>query len=284
MATFFTDIITRGTEPSRYRTIAMPTLFRYLEHVRWQAILAPESGLTEYVHEGYFFVVRSQKLEIHQRIGQQIPLRVCLWIDKVGRSAIHMQHRIIRTDTNEIIATAHVVGLWMNSARRLARIPNEVREFADRWNQPLPQEPIDRDAAPKGHAQSFITPLVEHLPSFGLEWDAPAEVPDGVAIADHKLIVRPSDIDIFDHVNAATYIRWMDDTRILNVGCEAYGDVGEAAAAQNVRTGVKYLQETCVGEAVTVRSWMIDPVRCAIGFAILGPEMDVRVTGRIETR
>lgn len=250
MPTYYEDITTRGYEADRTRRVPLPMVFQYLEHLRWRSIIDPASGLGRYVDRGHFFVVHRQRLVLARGFGQDTEIRAYMWPVRLGRSAIDLVHEVRRRSDGVVLARAEVTGLWLDPSRRLARMPDELRDFASSLEAP---EPAPR-AAPECHADrletSYIRPPDLAYPVRSLELDAPEPdaAPDDAF--EYRCRVRPSDLDIFAHVNAATYLRYCDDAR-----ADAEGYLGADGRGPAFRAAIRYERETLEGEEVVVRTW-----------------------------
>lgn len=274
MPTYHEDLTTRGYEADPTRRVPLPMVFQYLEHLRWRSIIDPASGLGPYVDRGHFFVVHRQRLVLARGFGQDTDIRAYMWPTKLGRSAIDLTHEIRRRSDGVVLARAEVTGLWLGPTRRLTRMPDELREFAAAIDAPEPAPP----AAPECHADrletSYIRPPDVAYPARDLDIEAPE--PDsapGDALEYHTR-VRPSDLDIFAHVNAATYLRYCDDARV-----DAEGFLGEDGRAPAFRAAIRYERETLEGEDVTIRTWR--PAPADVCFVIEAHGV-VRATARME--
>jgi len=249
---YFTDIVTRGYEADLTRRVPLPALFQYLEHLRWCSIIDPRSGLGSLVDVGYFFVVHQQRMVVRRAVGQDTPLRAYLWAEKVGRSSIDIGHEIRRLHDDAIVAEAHVTGLWLGPDRRLARIPDALREFAGTLEPPAPVGDGHARSTDARLESSYIRPPDVPFPHRSIDIAAPADDLPEPSFA-YQTRVRPSDLDIFAHVNAATYLRFCDDARIdgsAYFACET--------RRPTLRAAIRYVKETVEGETLTIRVWRVD--------------------------
>ncbi len=123
---FETELVTRGTEIDFTATVGMPVVLRYFELLRWGAMVEPAFGLRALIDAGHFFVVRSQTIELRERIGQSIPLRMRTRIQSAGRSTATVIHEAHMTD-GTLVARARVLGVWLGPDRRIARLPDHFR-------------------------------------------------------------------------------------------------------------------------------------------------------------
>lgn len=274
MPTYFEDITSRGYEAGPSRRVPLPMVFQYMEHLRWRCIIDPASGLAPFVDQGYFFVVQKQRLVLHRAFGQDTDLRVYLMAGKIGRSAIDLTHEVRRRSDGALIASAEVTGLWLGPNRRLCRIPDALRSFATELEGPPEPTAVQAECHADRMESSYIRPPEQVFPARGLDIEAPteADVPsDALAF---EVLVRPSDLDIFAHVNAATYLRFCDDARAAAEG--VWGAIGRAPAC---RAAIHYARETLEGEVLTVRSWR--PTDTELSFALFAGGV-LRASARME--
>ena len=254
MRTYYEDLTTRGYEADPTRRVPLPMVFQYLEHLRWRSIIDPTSGLAPFVDQGFFFVVHKQSLVLRRGFGQDTDIRVFLWPTKLGRSSIDMRHEVRRRSDNVVLAEAKVTGLWLGPTRRLARIPDALRAFCDGLEAPEAAAPMGEENHGERLETSFIRPPDVLYPATPLSVEAPAHdsVPDDAL--EYRCMVRPSDLDIFRHVNAATYLRYCDDARVA-----AEGYLGAAGRAPSVQAALHYSRETLEAEEVHIRLWSVEP-------------------------
>ncbi len=276
MTSYYEDLTTRGYEAGPSRRVPLPMVFQYLEHLRWRCIIDPASGLGDFVDRGFFFVVQKQRLVLHRGFGQDTDLRAFMGCTKVGRSAIDITHEVRRRSDGAVMASAEVTGLWLGPNRRLTRIPDELRAFVEGLG-PIP--PVDMSTVTlEDHSErlesSYIRPPDLEFPTGSLAIDAPTEADIPADAMRYVAVVRPSDLDIFSHVNAATYLRFCDDAR---AACS--GILGELGTSPAYRAAIHYARETLQGEEVTVHTWPIGNTE--VGFALVAGGT-VRCTARMD--
>lgn len=204
-----TDVI-RGYEVDVSRTTPLPVVFSFLEQLRWAWMSDPAWGLQQGLHEGCFFVVRRQEVELVERPRFGDPVHITGVIESVGRSRIVVRHRL--TVDGRPIGHARVVGVWLGPNRRLARLPDVARARGReqaRFDEPFGRLPCPApDLEVREHSfldapRQLFTPV-----GLGMEVDFDME-PEHV----RKVVVRPSDCDVFQHVNASTWLHYCNDAR-----------------------------------------------------------------------
>lgn len=204
-----TDVI-RGYEVDESRTTPLPVVFSFLEQLRWAWMSDPAWGLQQGLHEGCFFVVRRQEVELVERPRFGDAVRITGVVEQVGRSRIVVRHRI--SLDGRPIGHARVVGVWLGPNRRLARLPDAARERGRNQAEhdgpfgelPVPStDDIAREASFLDAPRQLFRPV-----GLGLE-------PDFELEPTHRdqVRVRPSDCDVFQHVNASSWLHFCNDVR-----------------------------------------------------------------------
>ncbi len=230
MHVFQIPLRVRGYECSVDRTVPLPVVLSYMEHCRWEWILVPELGLVEGLHTGHFFVVHRQTVALARTFGIGTRATVRAALRSVGRVQCEVEQEVVRDD-GVLLARAHITAVWLGPGGRMARIP-------DRTRAAVTDEPLASRAAPPhdGREGSFLAPAERTFDPV-LEPLVTREVPEG---ADRVgLVARPSDCDMFGHVNGSNYLRYFED---------AFG-------RRALRADVEYRGQAVAGDALTLRSW-----------------------------
>ncbi|MFT7580770.1 MAG: acyl-CoA thioester hydrolase, partial [Myxococcota bacterium] len=183
IAPFALSVTTRGYETDHTGTIAMPIIFRFFEHKRWMMMRDPRLGIVDLVHDGHFFVVRSQAVELRRHLGQGTALTLSTRFSHVGRSTATVRHEARRTSDGVLVAQADVTGVWIAPSRRMARLPDVFRAFARAQIAEHEAAPARTEPNPAPHQGTpgslFAPPEVVH-PVRGLDITATGlEVPSG---------------------------------------------------------------------------------------------------------
>ena len=258
MPLFSRTITTRGYEPDRHATVPVQRYLNYLEWLRWEFIQDPETGLCEGLRSGHFPVVRSQRFELIQRVGMGRELTLWAKVTKVGRSTVTLEHHVVAVDDGTLVAHAIVEGLWLGPSRRLVRIPDSFRDLAkghancEPPDFELPSPVRNQDDGPLIHTSP--SPCVFERRGLDLTLGEPPE-----STFESERIIRPSDIDIFSHVNAATYVDMFEDALY-----HAYKK-GGLGIELNHRPGpvnrlmIQYDRESVLDECVVAHCWQAFP-------------------------
>lgn len=246
-------IVTRGTEIDRTATVSMASVLRYFEHTRWCVMQRPLLGLIDLIDRGHFFVVRSQVVELRRRIGQGQPLILTTRFLDVGRSTATVVHEALRERDGAVVARARVTGVWLGPSRRPVRLPDALRavtrvdlhEAGASDGEGERAEVVDLAEVHGGEASSFIAPPEKVFTPMSVKVEPPLEPPEP-ARAVHRLVVPSRDLDVFSHVNAATFLHYADDAR--EAEAERLGLAPDVARGFVARVGLFYRREARRGD------------------------------------
>lgn len=268
-APFEVRLETRGYEIDTTATVPMAIIFRYCEHARWTMMRDPRLGIADLVHDGHFFVVREQIFEIVRRVGQGVPLVLRTWFQSAGRSTASVVHELLRPADGALVAHASVTGVWIGPSRRMVRLPDTFRELARAQAGAIPADVrtavADRPPSHGRPASFFDPPEVVHG-ARGLDLRPPEELDEGAVVYRHEVVVPRRELDVFSHVNAATWLTYCDDARA------AAADAGALPAAlgalgYNVRTAILYRHEAVAGDRLVVSVARVPGDERALHFA-----------------
>ncbi|NLY95805.1 MAG: hypothetical protein GXY23_17475 [Myxococcales bacterium] len=148
---------------------------KLLETLRWRIARGGEHPILGTFKAG---VLRAQTLELTADVTMGDVLVVELWLSKVGRTSLEFSHAFRKSDGTEIgRATCTIVAI------------------GDAGPAPLPPG------------------LAEHVSGESAIVAPPVEAPDPARSYVRRITVRPSDLDLFRHVNQSRYVDFADDTR-----------------------------------------------------------------------
>ncbi len=232
---------TRGIDCASDHWVGLPTVLRFFEHCRWEWLRVPELGLVEAVHAGHGFYVTEQVVALSRRFGQGVSAEVRGALRKVGRVEARAEQDLVRSD-GVLLAHCHIRGVWVAPGGRLTRIPRVARGA-------VTEEPLvsARGADEPGTPGSLFDPPSPLRPGT-LDLALPTEPPAGAHR--HTLRVRSSDCDIFAHVNAAHYVRFVADSL-----------ASQGASPSLHRAAVRYIGQAIAGDTVEVLTWPLEPER-----------------------
>ncbi len=218
-------LVTRGYEMDARERIPAAVLARYMEHLRWRAVHGEELGLRSLFAEGHSAVVRAQQLHLGMQLQDDEDLVLDLRIGHVGRSSLCFVQRVLRSSDRQEAARADVVIVVLGADGRPAPVPDAVRRRV------VPLQLLDRID--------------------------PGERPTDAWC--RAVPIRPSDLDVLQHVNQSRYVEMVDDTLQLAVAAGVQPFEGpaqhEAVRVSPKRISIAYERETRVGDDLQVFSW-----------------------------
>ncbi|NCG20202.1 MAG: hypothetical protein GWP91_14430 [Rhodobacterales bacterium] len=231
---------TRGTDCGPDRWVTLPAIISYMEHCRWEWMRVPELGLLDAVHDGYGFFVLNQSIAMSRRFGQGQQTRVGCVLRKLGRSVAEGDQDVVRED-GVLLARCTIRGAWMAPSGRLAKIPKQARESVSEIGVMS-----HFGEAEDGDPGSLFGPP-EPLRIQEADLVIPDELPgDASAIHRRTLVVRATDCDIFRHVNAANYVRFIADSLAV-----------QGASASLYRAELHYKGQALAGDEIKVLTWAL---------------------------
>ena len=227
---FSVPVRVRGYECTHDRTVGIATILSFMEHCRWEWILVPELGLVEGLHTGHFFVVHRQTVAITRTFGIGTQLRVRAALRKVGRVQCQVEQDLVRDD-GVLLAKAHITAVWLGPTGRMTRLPDTTRIAVT--DEPLPSRDAPSSAGREG---SFLSPPERSLPLV-LDRHVTADIPERTER--FPWTARPSDCDMFGHVNGSNYLRAFED----------------ALGHHATRADIEYRGQAVAGDEMTVHRW-----------------------------
>ena len=226
---------TRGTDCDPDHWVGIPAVLRFFEHCRWEWLRAPDLGLADLVHAGHGFYVTEQSVALSRRFGQGVSGEVRGVLRRVGRVEARADQDFVRSD-GVVLARCRIRGVWVGPTGRMARIPRSARAAVS--DEPLSSRRGDDEPGTPGSL--FDPPLP--LRAGELDLEAPEETPTGAH--QRTLVVRSSDLDIFNHVNAANYVKFVADSLAV-----------QGASPSLHRVAVRYIGQAVAGDTVVVHTW-----------------------------
>ncbi len=202
---------TRGDEGDPRGLLSATSLLAYLEHMRWEVVWRDHHHLASLFADGRYGVVRAQHLRIHHPLPTNTPITCAVWIERVGRTSLTFGHRIA-SPLHLTYADAAVTWVHLAAQGTPHPLPDTIQPH------PLGDLPL-------------LTPA-----------DPPAPPPNPPT---STYIVRASEIDVLQHLNHASYARFVEDTRAALHP--------HLPPLQQLR--VDYLAETRLGARVEVAAW-----------------------------
>lgn len=255
MPIFERHIVTRGYEPDRTATVGLVRILNYLEQLRWEFVQSQEAGLTEHLAKGHFPVLRAQRVELVQRVAMNVELKLTARIRKVGRNLVAIEHHVVNRQDNTLVAYAVVDGIFLGPTRSLVRIPAEFKALG-KEHAALPSVVhafADCEGRPSEGPLVHTAPHHHVYAPLGLE-DLSHQDPQKSVPFELTMRVRPSQIDIFNHVNAATYVEIFTDA-LYEASQAMPGIFGEHENTLLRRVAIHYGAEALVRQELRIRLW-----------------------------
>ena len=202
---------TRGDELDRSGTVGAAQLLRYLEYGRWRAMTDGQNGLHALFAGELKMVVRAQRIRLGTPVAWDEPLRLQTWLARVGRTSMDFGHLLVRESDGARVCEALLTGVQIDAQGRPA---------------PLAATVVPQAAAPELDPQLAGLTFADALPGDAWKWPQ---------------TLRPSQIDLFRHVNHSRYVDLFEDARWF------MGDRRQLAVI-----ALEYRREAKAGENVTV--------------------------------
>lgn len=230
---FATELTVRGYECGLGGVVSVPTLLSYCEHCRWLWISEPTLGLRAQLDDGYFFVVHKARVGLYRSFGIGTRLTVRATLRSVGRVHCEVEQDLVRDD-GVVLGRAFVHALWIGPSGRLRRVPQATRDAA--VGDVL--ESID-DAPPRVPETWRAPEEVRYAPTLEPRNHRDDPPPDATRTPH---LVRPSDCDMFEHMNNAVYLRLIEDVLDTPI----------------VDADIEYRKQAKPGDALVVHHWATD--------------------------
>ncbi len=211
----------RGDELDRTGSVGAAQLLRYLENGRWQATLAADNGMAPLFTSGRKMVVRAQRMRVGVAVSWGVDLTVQTWLARAGRTSVDIAHRLTRASDGALVADALLTGVQIDDAGRPTPLPQEVAQLV---------------GGPLLDPALLALPLPESLPADAWSWPQ---------------TVRPSQTDLFRHVNHSRYVDLFEDARWF---AERSGALPGWQPKRQLRiVALEYRREAKAGEDVRVQ-------------------------------
>ena len=240
MAQWAMGLQIRGDDVDRTGTVSAARLLSLLEHARWQALQDPEMGLGSLMQGGHKLVVRAQLLELGARAVYADEVQIRLWLRRVGGTSVELGHEISRN--GQRVAQAIVTAVHLGPDGRPVRVPEALRQLVQ--DVPLPETLVR--AGPPDQEPPLDAFVFRHT-------------------------VRPSEADLFGHVNHAQYLNLLDDARLFGEAAHAFGP-DWLDGQPLLRVALDYRQEVKARQTVTARVWALDATSLGVELTREGSE------------
>ena len=217
----------RGDEVDRTGNVGAPQLLRYLEFGRWQATATADEGMAPLFADDRKMVVRAQRLRVASTVTWNDVLEVQTWLARTGRTSVDIGHRLTRVDTGALVCEALLTGVQIDATGRPLALPPGVAATPD---------------APEVDKHLVNTIFTETLPASSWSWPQ---------------TIRPSQTDLFRHVNHSRYVDLFEDARWFAERAKAISDWQPKRTLALV--ALEYRREAKAGDDVRVLLAPRDP-------------------------
>jgi acyl-CoA thioesterase FadM len=205
-------------------------MVKLLETLRWRLARSGEHPILGTFKAG---VLRAQTLELSSDVGMGDDLRVTLWLSRVGRTSLEFSHTLTRSD-----------------GAAVGRAVCTIVAIGDAGPAPLPEG------------------LEKYVEAESVLASPRLEAPEPARSYIHRFRVRPSDLDLFRHVNQSRYVDFLDDARLM-----AHHDGHEAGFSERVGlAAVSYESELKLGQEIEALIERLDDGTRRFGIRRAGEE------------
>jgi acyl-CoA thioesterase FadM len=242
----------RGDEIGSDGFVSPARILSWLEHGRWQAVQRSDDAVASLFTDGHVAVIRSQRVVLQRPVGWPQSLVTAVGISGLGRTSVEIAQEI-RQDTPDgpLVAEARITAVHLAPSpegRRPTPLPDAIRSSLR--DLPEPDALVGFDA----HSHD--------LTEAAFVWQTE---------------VRPSETDLFQHVNHARYCDWFDDARRV---MERAPWPGWTTGRRISALALDYVREVLAGETVEVRLCPAGPNEL-IGEARVGGTLRARSRIRV---
>lgn len=173
----------RGDELDRTGTVGGAQLLRYLENGRWQATMAAENSMAALFTGGRKMVVRAQRMQLGVAVSWGEALTLQTWLTRTGRTSVDIGHLLTRESDGARVCEAMLTGVQIDETGRPT---------------PLPDDVVAQVGGRELDSHLLTTTFADSLPSDAWAWPQ---------------TIRPSQTDLFRHVNHSRYVDLFEDAR-----------------------------------------------------------------------
>lgn len=219
-------IVVRGYEMDATATVSISRIARYFEHARWTVMRGQQFVMSEYWQRG---VIRAQLITRHRNLRYGVDGIITTWIGRIGKTSFDFVHELRHASSGALVATSRTTAVNVDPDGR-----------------PKPLDP--------GAQEAIGGPEGDPYPSFD-----DAHPHDAYR---REIIARPSEQDVLQHVNHASYIDYVEDTRWFATREAAYGPDTDPRKPKQL--WIDYSDQAHAGDRLVVRSWKTEA-----GFAFL---------------
>ena len=230
----------RGYELDPTGLLPPSAFLRYMEHLRWEALGGGQTQVGLLFKDRHRALIVAQALEVERAVGVGEEVEGTMWIGQVGRTSLEFRNRFELVPGGWLVARGTATAVYLD-ARDL---PTPVPEAIHGAQEEGPDGPIDLEP-PEG------------------------EVPAGAWT--RQFSIRPTDLDLFAHVNHARYLDYVEDTRWLAAADGAYEALPIPARRRPHRLAIHYVRQAVLGDLLEASTWVVEGERPVLAFDLRHP-------------
>lgn len=127
MKRFQSFLTARGYELDSFGHVNHAVYLNYFEHARFEALEAGGYSLGALAEQGMGVHVVRIEVDYRRelRIGDRV--RIETWVETWKNSSIVIAQEAFRGDSDELVAEARVVAVWVGTNRKPVRVPEAAR-------------------------------------------------------------------------------------------------------------------------------------------------------------
>jgi acyl-CoA thioesterase FadM len=221
-------ILTRGDELDQEGLVPPDGILRYFEYLRWESVEDDVLSIAPLLTDGHRLVVVGQKLRVLQDIGRGADCSVAMWVGKLWWTGLAFANQLSLADGTPV-AQAQVTTVYLDASDRPVPLPEDYRGRVAASGAFPDMGPRLLGARPPENA-----------------WRRP-------------VLACPSHVDVYRHVNHASYATYFDDTRLLAAAAGHYGELSPLARGRVRRLAIDYLRQAFQADQLEVLTWALGP-------------------------
>jgi acyl-CoA thioester hydrolase len=125
---FDSFLTVRGYELDGFGHVNHSVYLNYFEHARFEALEEGGYSLGTLAEQGMGVHVVRIEVDYRRELRLGDRVRVETWVDEWRNSSIVIAQEAFREGSNELVAEARVVAVWVGTNRKPIRVPEAVRK------------------------------------------------------------------------------------------------------------------------------------------------------------
>lgn len=127
MKRFKSSITVRGYELDSFGHVNHSVYLNYFEHARFEALEAGGYSLGSLAAQGLGVHVVRVEVDYRRELRLGDRVRVETWVEEWRNSSIVIAQEAFREGSDELVAEARVVAVWVGTNRKPVRVPEAAR-------------------------------------------------------------------------------------------------------------------------------------------------------------